>query len=1109
MKDLSKTREVQSDQSASHSLVLQSLEGMVEAYLGLIESVREMVKFTEKELKEQKKDDLIVEQRQQARGNGAAANGNPAPLPPNGRSSAPPSTSGGPPNIKVSIPADTDTAPIGFKIVVTPSHHTRKIVPDEKETPSTPQINTTGGSEATAGSESPYTPKVYQETPVPSPSSKSQNSSSSSSSFPPQPSDLNSTEGKKWLRMKKLGDLQQDYAALLGVKRHCVKTLRALRNAHVLVSAVDCLRDILADKEFQAARLAFQAITEIFHTLVPYSKLPLLRTINDHVECYKAALRKEIFSAFREQLGQSFMGASPSNATQQVTKQSKTAGLTRLHHCCRLIDSLYSNFERKELVKWWVTVSLAGYNQAVARRQFGDVMHPEITQNGQVTGFDHLDKQFAWIYSELRTMWDGEYSSVFPSQWFVDAVFVRRFFEVLRSQVAATLEAQERRIKEENDTRKAMREAKKAQALMAEMNAHSNNRSTSKLNPSGSSSNLASLPKGGSSSSLTSKPGPKQPDSSSNVPSPPVPSRLVSGDSNAGGAAEDETKPVVWDFYKPLLRTIEFENQMRARWLNAQTEGTLTEEDLFAVLGTVPNPALNQDFPQGRNPPPYPFQFAGYISSAFHPYLPSMLKSERQRFYNFLEELDEQETWEVESADITTCHFSAATRLFVMIQYSMEKYTKVMPGDAFLDLFKEYRSGISNYLELLSKHLPTGQNAGESSSSSGNNSGLKHFHLDPEEVSSICATLNTSDYILDRSALLAKTIIQMLSGHDTDSVEELTEEQQSFIGVLREQVDFSQIEEQASHLNHRATHVLASSIVKKLEPFLMKMKEGRGAQGGANGASGGVQNGGSTVNDENKYVRDIILTLRQSLQDKAKMSSFAYLTQVVAQDFLSLFHTSLKSVKFRITESVAQQMLLDLQSLKNFLLHGIPEMKTRAARASIISMRPGQVEEVQTHSDGSTSATAPEPTLPAAFKPFVKLVNTQAAQSENLLKTLTSPNARLIATFKVIFPKADNKAVFELLNLRGLSSSDQEKLIKAYNATSKNPIEHIQIVKKDFFGNIKDMVRKGRMKERACDASISCGFSSNSHFCCCAPVFSLFLSSPGARCQAFHELITD
>lgn len=300
----------------------------------------------------------------------------------------------------------------------------------------------------------------------------------------------------------------------------------------------------------------------------------------------------------------------------------------------------------------------------------------------------------------------------------------------------------------------------------------------------------------------------------------------------------------------------------------------------------------------------------------------------------------------------------------------------------------------------------------------------------------------------------------------------MTEDVQSFIAVLREQVDLTAVEEQVSHLNHRATHVLGANVVFNLQPFLAHMKErsngmkeasGPSSGGGAAGSSGGG------VTDENKYVREIISSLRSQLSDKAKMSSFAYLSQVVAQDFLKSYHHALKHCAFKITEGVAQQLLLDLQSLKNFLLTGVQEMKIQANKEISKGKRAAMEEAAKAaHADAaqlamglsprSADAAASAASVAPAFKSYVKMIAVQVLPSENLLKALTSPNARLISTFKAIFPRAPAEGVLELLNLRGLTSGEQEKLIKAYNATV-SPDQAIPIVKKDFMGKMEQMVR--------------------------------------------------
>jgi len=984
VKDLSRSREVTSDATPGHALLLHSIEGLAEAYSGLLEGVRAMLSFQEQQIK---------------------ANGGSTDM------------------------AAAAASPITAANAVSP-------LP-----------TTTSGSPISANSDSQRAQSPY--TPSDSPSPANSTGGSAAGGASPAPADDPTSPRSQ------LAELQMDYAALLQVRKHCVRTLRALRNLHLLVCGVDSLRDVLSDSEFQAARLAFAAITELFHTLSMYNRLPIITTLNEHVESYKGLLRKDIFAAFREHMGNQMAVNTPSPTTpprpmarQQSQQSLKMQSLVKLHHCCRLIDLLYSSLERKELVKWWIAVELHDYQTQVSRRAYGDVSGlggaSPVTASGSIAAFEQMDAQFNWILTELRDSYDAEYAQVFPAAWYVDALLTRRFFELVRAQFAATLEAVEKRIADENERRRAVAEAKKARQLMLDIQ---------KLQHSNSKQELSANRRKANTSADGSAGGSTGGNTTGNS----------TGDGSAGAASPNDdvesmdSTPVVFDFYRPLLRPIELENGMRALWLNEKTEATgLTEEDLFAVLGTVPNPALNlpPGVPAPSNPPPYPFQFAGYISSAFHPFLPSMILAERTRFYNFLEQLDEEDSWEVESADVSVAHFNAATTLFLMIQKSMERHAKVMPGDCFLDLYKEYRTAISNYIELLSKHLPSGK------------------ALQEEEMQALCFTINTGDYVAGRCAELANRVVSMLAGQTPEQLEALTSgedgaenpEAASFIAVLREQVDLSGVEEQVSHLNHRATHALAAHIVQnKLRPALQRMKD----SGKAVGMAGAAPNGAASVSDENKYVRDLQSALRSQLQDKARMSSFPYLCQVVAVDFLKEYHATLRACAshFRITEQVAQQMLLDLQALKHFLVNAVQDWRRDAQKLATQGRRAKEQEELKAAllgGDGAAAADVPTVTVLPAFKAYVKLLQAQLQPSELLLKALTSPSARLITTFKAIVPSASHEQVYELLALRGLSGSEQEKLVKAYNAAqgaNADPRTLIPIVKKDFFGQMSQMVR--------------------------------------------------
>jgi len=1128
VRDLSRMRAVSSDPAIGHALVLHALEGMSESYMGLMETVKEMRRYQENEILQLQK----AEERRARRGN--SMNGV--------------MTLGG-----------------GVAAAVASS-----------------DMQVTYGSSSSLPSTATDSPTSS----IAAPSSDSVSSPSTSSSS----DDASTLDPPLDDRAAQFASMSEARESLIALQRHCVTTLRTLRNLHVLVCGVDVLRDIIADAEFQAARVAFQAITDIFATFdKKYHKLPILASLTGHVDVYKAHLRPIIFQTFRDHMATNWtvvaqqaqqslaqarhahqqqpMQGRPRSDTATAFISPKLHSLSRLHHCCRLIDLLYSRYERRDLAQWFCQVYVEEFLRDVERKQFGEfgvgwfrvgvqqkrahtfsVMppplndHPSASSTNPLAAFNSLDRLFSWLWKLLRDSYDGEFVQVFPRAWFVDALMARAVMEELRRLLVMQLAHSFKQWREENERRRATNEAHKARNLMRQMDdmrRTSNGflpnvrelRRHSSGSPGRGSPLLQSISSSlrrqhsGSGSAGRNSPTPllKQRSASdmyharsshSHSHTPPATSsrtspllRSSSGSNAIGSAAPLALPPLEldlplldFDIYRPLLQTIEFELNLRSRWLQEGYQH-LEEDDLFFIVNPshptdserTPSPTSSDKHSSSSthltssssipsttdpaliealqsNPPPTPFAFGGFLSSAFHPYLPHLLLKERSRFHDFLEEIDAEDAWEVESVDIASCHYTHATKLFVLVSASMDRYAKVMPAAAFLDLFKEYRTAITNYIDVLSRNLVPGT------------------ELSHEEVSSLIATINTADYTLDRSRSLADTIVNMLynpnqqsDSEDGSAKDDATEGGEGhFLSLLREQVDLSSVDESVSSLTHRATHLLASNIIRQLAPSLNHMKEAASAtRNGTNSSSSSGMTGTiASVTDENRYVREIISSLTKLLSDKAKMSSFPYLCQVVVTDFLSLFYTRLRQVPFRVTEHVAQQMLYDLQSIKSFLISAIPQMRSSAQAAAnhrrmASTMTPTGMTLNNANTSPSPSPSSPPPTstvtpspssgpvssIPAAFRGFVKLVHSQILPAENLLKTLTAPNARLIQTMKAINPKADAKAIQELLHLRGLSSSEQDRLIKSYNASIQNPIDQIPIVKKDFFGQMQQMVR--------------------------------------------------
>ena len=69
-----------------------------------------------------------------------------------------------------------------------------------------------------------------------------------------------------------------------------------------------------------------------------------------------------------------------------------------------------------------------------------------------------------------------------------------------------------------------------------------------------------------------------------------------------------------------------------------------------------------------------------------------------------------------------------------------------------------------------------------------------------------------------------------------------------------------------------------------------------------------------------------------------------------------------------------------------------------------------------------------------AAKSYTKFVTAEMSKAEALLKTLVSPNERLIVTFKALLPKSSTDDLYRVFTLKGLKKGEIQSLVDAYNA---------------------------------------------------------------------------
>ena len=80
-----------------------------------------------------------------------------------------------------------------------------------------------------------------------------------------------------------------------------------------------------------------------------------------------------------------------------------------------------------------------------------------------------------------------------------------------------------------------------------------------------------------------------------------------------------------------------------------------------------------------------------------------------------------------------------------------------------------------------------------------------------------------------------------------------------------------------------------------------------------------------------------------------------------------------------------------------------------------------------------------------ATKSYTKYVTTEMSKAEALLKTLVSPNERLIVTFKALLPKSSTDDLYRVFTLKGLKKGEIQALVDAYNAGRGSPEDQVKL----------------------------------------------------------------
>ncbi|CAN6465515.1 unnamed protein product [Victoria cruziana] len=361
------------------------------------------------------------------------------------------------------------------------------------------------------------------------------------------------------------------------------------------------------------------------------------------------------------------------------------------------------------------------------------------------------------------------------------------------------------------------------------------------------------------------------------------------------------------------------------------------------------------------------FNFHGIISSCFEPHLTVYVELEEKTLMENLEKLIQDETWETEEGSQTNV-LSSSMQVFLIIRRSLKRCSALTKNKTLFNLFKVFQKILKAYATKLSSKLPKG-GTGIVAAATGTDGQIKVSDRDERVV---CYIVNTAEYCHKTSAELA------------DSIGKIIDSQ------FAEAVDMSEVQDEFSAVITKSLMTLVQGLETKFEAEMAAMTRV---------AWGTIE----SVGDQSEYVNGINAILTTSIPVLGNLLSpiyFQFFLDKLAASLGPRFYQNIYKCK-QISETGAQQMLLDTQAVKTILLE-IPAL-------------------------GKQSSGAPG---------YSTFVGREMSKAEALLKVILSPVESVADTYRALLPEGTPSDFQRILELKGLRRTDQQMILDDFNKRS-------------------------------------------------------------------------
>lgn len=311
---------------------------------------------------------------------------------------------------------------------------------------------------------------------------------------------------------------------------------------------------------------------------------------------------------------------------------------------------------------------------------------------------------------------------------------------------------------------------------------------------------------------------------------------------------------------------------------------------------------------------------------------------------------------------VVFCH---STQLFLIIKRSLKRCSALTKNQTLYNLLKVFQRILKAYATKLFARLPKG-GTGIVAAATGMDGQIKTSDRD-ERV--ICYIVNSAEYCHKTAGELAESVSKIIDPQFADGV------------------DMSEVQDEFSAVITRSLVTLVHGLETKFDIEMAAMTR----------VPWGTL---ESVGDQSEYVNSINLILTTSIPTLGSLLSplyFQFFLDKLASSLGPRFYSNIFKCK-QISETGAQQMLLDTQAVKTILLE-IPSLGRQTSGAASYS----------------------------------KFVSREMSKAEALLKVILSPVDSVADTYRALLPEGTPMEFQRILELKGLKKADQQSILDDFN----------------------------------------------------------------------------